>query len=186
MHVSCTWQAPVIMGSADASGWAHLYSSRSRMPLCFASLVFSVSFSTSETLPALTCSSVAHVPGTFHYLARLLMESRLQRCSPVKLQYTCWIDFNRREIWVLAYANYPPIWLQIQGIATLVLESPYYGMRRPPEQEGSRLLRVSDLLLLGRSTIEESLCLLEWAGNQGGFSKLGGTHSPIPSFLFSV
>ena len=51
----------------------------------------------------------------------------------------------------------------LQGISTLVLESPYYGKRRPPNQQGSRLLRVSDLLVLGRSTIEESLCLLEWA-----------------------
>ena len=60
----------------------------------------------------------------------------------------------------------------LQGIATMVLESPFYGRRRPAWQPGSRLLRVSDLLVLGRATIEESLCLLEWA-KRWGFGKLG-------------
>ena len=60
----------------------------------------------------------------------------------------------------------------VQGIATMVLESPYYGKRRPDFQQGSRLLRVSDLLVLGRATIEESLCLLDWAQRQG-YGKLG-------------
>ena len=60
----------------------------------------------------------------------------------------------------------------MQGVATMVLESPFYGRRRPQNQQGSRLLRVSDLLVLGRATIEESLCLLDWAGRQG-YGKLG-------------
>jgi len=54
----------------------------------------------------------------------------------------------------------------------MVLESPFYGARRPAGQEGSRLLHVSDLLVLGRATIEESLCLLEWSHRQG-YGKLG-------------
>lgn len=61
----------------------------------------------------------------------------------------------------------------------MVLESPYYGRRRPRWQPGSRLLRVSDLLVLGRATIEEGLCLLELAKREG-FSKLG-----TPSHLHS-
>ena len=48
----------------------------------------------------------------------------------------------------------------------MILESPYYGSRRPPWQEGSKLKRVSDLLALGRVTIEESLYLLAWAQRQ--------------------
>lgn len=51
-------------------------------------------------------------------------------------------------------------------MATMILESPYYGARRPPWQEGSKLKRVSDLLTLGRATIEESLYLLAWAQRQ--------------------
>lgn len=59
-----------------------------------------------------------------------------------------------------------------QGIATLALESPYYGERKPGYQQGAKLHRVSDLLLLGRATIEESLFLLQWLSRQG-FAKLG-------------
>jgi hypothetical protein len=36
-----------------------------------------------------------------------------------------------------------------QGVAQLVLESPYYGSRRPAGQRGSKLCAVSDLLALG-------------------------------------
>ena len=71
--------------------------------------------------------------------------------------------------------------LLVQGIATMVLESPYYGKRRPGFQQGSRLLRVSDLLVLGRATIEESLCLLDWAQRQG-YGKLGQLPSEIYAF----
>ncbi len=56
----------------------------------------------------------------------------------------------------------------------MVLESPFYGARKPHYQFASQLLRVSDLLTLGRSTIEESLCLLDWAGRHG-FARLGTT-----------
>jgi hypothetical protein len=51
--------------------------------------------------------------------------------------------------------------------------SPFYGKRRPPLQSGSRLLCVSDLLLLGRATIEEARTLLYWMQNEIGFKKLG-------------
>ncbi|GAQ89711.1 hypothetical protein KFL_005540060 [Klebsormidium nitens] len=60
-----------------------------------------------------------------------------------------------------------------QGVATMVLESPFYGKRRPVDQKGSRLRYVSDLLALGRTTIEESRSLLHWAREDMGFGKLG-------------
>ncbi len=56
----------------------------------------------------------------------------------------------------------------------MALESPFYGMRRPAYQSGSKLHRVSDLLALGRATIEESLSLLNWA-QVNGFERLGKT-----------
>lgn len=59
-----------------------------------------------------------------------------------------------------------------QGIGTMALESPFYGRRKPPYQRRSKLHYVSDLLLLGRATIEESLLLLQ-ALTQQGHSKLG-------------
>lgn len=51
--------------------------------------------------------------------------------------------------------------------------SPYYGKRRPPSQRGARLLCVSDLLLLGRTTIEEARSLLYWLEIAEGYKKLG-------------
>ncbi|PRW32523.1 alpha beta- isoform C [Chlorella sorokiniana] len=77
-----------------------------------------------------------------------------------------------------------------QGIATLALESPYYGERKPHYQQGAKLLHVSDLLLLGRATIEESLLLLHWLGQAGherlgmcGLS-MGGVHANMVASLY--
>lgn len=67
----------------------------------------------------------------------------------------------------------------LQGIATMVLESPFYGSRKPHYQFASQLQRVSDLLTLGRSTIEESLCLLDWAGRHS-FTHLGQPPASLP------
>ncbi|CAI0406734.1 unnamed protein product [Linum tenue] len=60
-----------------------------------------------------------------------------------------------------------------ENIATMVLESPFYGQRRPMMQQGAKLLCVSDLLLLGRATIEEARSLLYWLDSEAGFGKLG-------------
>lgn len=60
-----------------------------------------------------------------------------------------------------------------ENIATMVLESPFYGQRRPLLQRGSKLLCVSDLLLLGRATIEEARSLLHWLDSEAGFGRLG-------------
>lgn len=51
--------------------------------------------------------------------------------------------------------------------------SPFYGQRRPLMQFGSKLLCVSDLLLLGRATIEEARGLLHWLDSEEGFGKMG-------------
>lgn len=40
-------------------------------------------------------------------------------------------------------------------------------------QRGAKLLCVSDLLLLGRVTIEEARCLLHWLEIEEGFGKTG-------------
>ncbi|RDX82198.1 Protein ABHD18, partial [Mucuna pruriens] len=60
-----------------------------------------------------------------------------------------------------------------ENIATMVLESPFYGQRRPMLQRGAKLLCVSDLLLLGRATIEEARSLLHWMDSEAGFGKMG-------------
>lgn len=40
-------------------------------------------------------------------------------------------------------------------------------------QYGAKLLCVSDLLLLGRATIEEARSLLHWLDSEAGFGKMG-------------
>eukprot|EP00124_Ichthyophonus_hoferi_P001178 Ihof_evm4s56 gene=Ihof_evmTU4s56 len=75
------------------------------------------------------------------------------------------------------------------GIASLALELPYYGNRRPVLQVRSKLRNVTDLLILGRATIDESLCLLKWA-KANGYNRLcmaglsmGGVHSVMVTSL---
>jgi len=54
-----------------------------------------------------------------------------------------------------------------RGIATLVLEVPFYGVRRPADQQGALLNRVSDLIALLDSTVAEGRALLAWLQRQG-------------------
>lgn len=77
-----------------------------------------------------------------------------------------------------------------ENIATMVLESPYYGQRRPILQRGAKLLCVSDLLMLGRVTIEEARSLLYWLEAVEGFGKtgvcglsMGGVHAAMVGSL---
>eukprot|EP00198_Chlamydomonas_reinhardtii_P012300 XP_001701637.1 predicted protein [Chlamydomonas reinhardtii] len=65
------------------------------------------------------------------------------------------------------YDALPPESRTGRNICTLVLESPFYGSRRPAAQRGSKLLRVSDLLTLGWATIAESINLLHWLREEG-------------------
>lgn len=54
-----------------------------------------------------------------------------------------------------------------RGIGTLVVESPYYGARRPHGQQASKLLHVADLVKLGAMTILESLWLVHMLRSAG-------------------
>ncbi|KNC80893.1 hypothetical protein SARC_06763 [Sphaeroforma arctica JP610] len=79
--------------------------------------------------------------------------------------------------------------LVADGVASVILESPYYGRRKPIRQVRSKLLHVCDLLVLGFTTIAESLHLLRWAKHNGyhrscvsGFS-MGGVHAAMVACL---
>src|SRR5690606_16960468 len=61
--------------------------------------------------------------------------------------------FGRRRLMALP--------LLTRGIGTLILEGPFYGLRRPPGQEGTRLRTVADLFALGAGTVAEGLALLQ-------------------------
>ncbi len=50
-----------------------------------------------------------------------------------------------------------------EGIASLIIENPFYGARKPREQFGSSLLHVTDLFVLGAAISMESAVLLKWS-----------------------
>lgn len=80
-------------------------------------------------------------------------------------------------------------WLSRQGIASVILESPFYNTRRPEKQGGARLRCVSDLADLGRATIEEACGVLSLWWSLGhrrlavtGISQ-GGLHAAMAASL---
>lgn len=59
-------------------------------------------------------------------------------------------------------------------IASVILENPYYGLRKPADQVRSSLKHVIDLFIMGASLILESSVLLHWCERQG-YGPLGIT-----------
>lgn len=57
--------------------------------------------------------------------------------------------------------------LKESGIASIILENPYYGVRKPKKQLRSALHNVSDLFVMGGALIMESLVLFNWCERQG-------------------
>ncbi|BFZ24514.1 hypothetical protein BsWGS_27553 [Bradybaena similaris] len=57
--------------------------------------------------------------------------------------------------------------LKEAGIASILLENPYYGTRKPKHQLRSSLHNVSDLFVMGGALVLESLALLHWCERQG-------------------
>jgi pimeloyl-ACP methyl ester carboxylesterase len=71
--------------------------------------------------------------------------------------------------------------LAARGIGSIILENPYYGSRRPPEQTRTSLRTVADQIVMTRATVAEARSLLAWLRGRGhervavaGFS-MGGT-----------
>ena len=54
-----------------------------------------------------------------------------------------------------------------RGVGSLLLENPYYGLRKPRAQLRSSLHHVSDLFIMGAALILEAHVLLSWAERQG-------------------
>lgn len=53
------------------------------------------------------------------------------------------------------------------SIASVILENPYYGVRKPKDQVRSSLKYVSDLFVMGAALILETMVLLRWCERQG-------------------
>lgn len=53
------------------------------------------------------------------------------------------------------------------NIGSIIIENPYYGMRKPKSQLRSALHYVSDLFVMGAANIAEAQVLLKWSEKQG-------------------
>lgn len=71
------------------------------------------------------------------------------------------------------------------GMASLLLESPYYGYRKPKDQMRSCLKNVSDLLVMGGALILESTVLLHWLEREG-YWPLGMTGISMGGYMASL
>jgi pimeloyl-ACP methyl ester carboxylesterase len=54
-----------------------------------------------------------------------------------------------------------------RGLASVILENPFFGARRPSGQHGTALRTLSDLAVMGRATVSEALALLGWLRELG-------------------
>lgn len=90
--------------------------------------------------------------------------------------------FTRRRHWV----SYP---LAERGVASVILEGPFYGTRRPPAQAASKVRGLCDLPLLGLSTMLEARALVAWLRARGhgavvlAGGSMGGLHAAMTACL---
>jgi pimeloyl-ACP methyl ester carboxylesterase len=67
----------------------------------------------------------------------------------------------------LARQKYVATPLHQFGIGSVLIESPYYGTRKPSRQFGTYLDTVSDLWCMGLAVVSEARAVLEWLRAQG-------------------
>lgn len=53
------------------------------------------------------------------------------------------------------------------GLGAIILENPFYGLRKPSDQRASSLHNVSDILVMGGCLMLESLALFNWCERMG-------------------
>lgn len=75
--------------------------------------------------------------------------------------------------------------LKESGIASLLLENPFYGLRKPQNQIRSSLHNVCDIFIMGGCLIMESLVMLNWCEKQG-FGPLGLTGLSMGGHMASL
>ncbi|XP_046431947.1 protein ABHD18 isoform X4 [Neodiprion pinetum] len=75
--------------------------------------------------------------------------------------------------------------LKEAGIGAILLENPFYGLRKPKDQIRSSLHNVSDIFVMGGCLIMESIVLLNWCEQQG-FGPLGLTGLSMGGHMASL
>lgn len=75
--------------------------------------------------------------------------------------------------------------LKESGIGSILLENPFYGLRKPDDQIRSSLHNVCDIFIMGGCLIMESIVLLNWCEQQG-FGPLGLTGLSMGGHMASL
>ncbi|XP_054261067.1 protein ABHD18 isoform X3 [Macrosteles quadrilineatus] len=75
--------------------------------------------------------------------------------------------------------------LKEANISSILLENPFYGLRKPKDQVRSILHNVSDIFVMGGCLILESLVLFHWCQRQG-FGPLGVTGMSMGGHMASL
>ena len=76
-----------------------------------------------------------------------------------------------------------------QGVGSLILENPYYGLRKPEHQKQHLVRTVFDLGMMFRATVMEGVAILRWARQQGWMKvavsgcSMGGLAASVVSAL---
>ncbi|KAG8224825.1 hypothetical protein J437_LFUL002272 [Ladona fulva] len=75
--------------------------------------------------------------------------------------------------------------LKKAGIGSILVENPFYGLRRPKDQVRSNLHNVSDIFVMGGCLMLESLALFHWCEKEG-FGPLGITGISMGGHMASL
>ncbi|XP_046394234.1 protein ABHD18 isoform X2 [Ischnura elegans] len=75
--------------------------------------------------------------------------------------------------------------LKEAGIGSIIVENPFYGLRKPKDQVRSNLHNVSDIFVMGGCLILESLVLFHWC-EKLGFGPLGITGISMGGHMASL
>ncbi len=114
---------------------------------------------------------------------RKIMPVNASKDTPIVIHFPGTGDegFKRREFFLA-------VPLAKKGIGSIILEAPFYGERRPHQQNGMYIREASDLFKMVHCMFEEGRSLLDYLDQQGfkkvvttGFS-MGGVLSVMTSF----
>uniref|UniRef100_A0A2A4JX07 Protein ABHD18 n=1 Tax=Heliothis virescens TaxID=7102 RepID=A0A2A4JX07_HELVI len=116
-----------------------------------------------------------------HFQALLPIHWPEKNCKPVCLHLAGTGDhffWRRRNLMV------KPL-LKEAGIGGIILENPFYGLRKPTDQVRSSLHNVSDIFVMGGCLILESLVLFHWC-ERNGLGPLGVTGLSMGGHMASL
>jgi len=140
-----------------------------------------------------TTPFVHHVPDL---LPTEIHQAKFQLLVPTK-----WKSVKRPVVFHFAGTGDQNFWrrrvllakplLTEHSVASLILENPYYGSRKPKNQDRSNLVHVKDLFIMGACLITEGLALMNWCERMGlgpfvlsGFS-MGGHMASLTSTVYN-